>query len=188
LPAWVVLAISATLVSACEWVNEEDYTTEIRRSAGTVGNSQLVVEVHRSAKEFRFGQGQGRFGWLEPAHTVYEVGGRVVLRGPDGKEIEPLPQAPVERALFAWAWDTHDNDKTKPGARQSWLDEWRGLSIEHCDFGDGRRYGVRVLGPSRRDANWRVVVVDGSEWVEMREATGRTCEEIRRTSPGKARP
>jgi hypothetical protein len=182
------VAISVTLVSACEWVNEEDYTTEIQRSFGTVGTTQVGVEVSRSAKDFPFGKGQGRFGWLEPAHTVYEVGGRVFLRGPDGKEIEPAPQAPVERSLFTWKWDTSDNDKSKPGARQLWLDEWRRLSVEHCDIGDGRHYGVRVLGPSGRDSNWRLLVVDGSGWGETREATAKTCAALRQASSGKARP
>jgi len=185
---WCVFAISVPLVSACEWVNEEDYTTEIKSSFGTVGRTQVAVEISRSAKDFRFGEGQGRFGWLDPAHTVYEVGGRVLLRGPDGKEIEPSPQAPVERSLFTRAWDTSDNDKTKLGARQLWLEEWRRLSIEHCDFGDGRHYGVRVLGASGGDSNWRVVFIDGATWVETREATSRTCEELRRAPPGRARP
>lgn len=184
----LAVASAVTLVSACEWVNEEDYTTEIRRSFGSVGGALVTVEVSRSAKDFRFGQGQGRFGWLEPAHTVYQIGARVVLRGPDGKEIEPPPQAPVERTLFTRAWDTGDNDKSKPGARQLWLEEWRNLSVEHCDFGDGRQYGVRVHAPSGRVAQWRVVVVDGSGWGRTREATSTTCEALRRSTPDGAKP
>lgn len=174
--------LTGCLASGCGEV--EEYRREERQSAhGTVGKVEIAVELLRAGAHNPFGHGQGRGGFLEPAHDVVTIKGSIVPRSATGTVVEPSHASYEEFAeksrLFHWTWDSRETE----GALRLWEARWKNLTIEHCDFGDGRRFGIRVPTPLGVGHDWRVLVFERDLWVDTVSGTGESCTELRGKQP-----
>jgi hypothetical protein len=170
------LVLVGVLASACDEAKE--YPEERRRAvSAVVGGVRVAVELSRGGSRYPFGQGGGTGGMLDPAHDQLRMRGWIALRRADGTEIDydTYERFVAQGLLFEWSWDSRQTED----ARRVWDETWRQLAIEHCDIGDGRRFGIRVPTRSGRSDEWRVVVVDGARWVETQRALGASCNDLR---------
>jgi hypothetical protein len=138
---------------------------------------QVAVELSRSGNHYPFGQGGGTGGMLDPAHDKLSMRGWIALRRADGTLIDhdTHEQFVADGLLFEWTWDSRQTED----ARRQWDRTWRQLTIEQCDFGDGRRFGVRVPTLTGHSNVWRIVVVDGARWVRTQRVAGESCDDVR---------
>ena len=163
----------ACVASAC---GSSKTIAEEQRVAGraTLGETTLELVVTRSGMDMAFGQGQGRGGFLEPAHSLRTV--RVFVRVLDGaveREAESYEAFVSQRLLGEQTWDSRVDDD----AVEAWERLWREATLERCTSTDD--VALRIRPGNALRTRWARAHRDASGAVTLREARqARDCAEL----------
>lgn len=168
--AVLFVAFSASACGTSKTIAEE------QRVAGraTLGATTLELVVARSGMDMAFGQGQGRGGFLEPAHSLRTV--RVYVRVLDGaveRDAESYEKFVSQRLLGEQTWDSRIDDD----AIEAWERLWREATLERCASTDD--VALRIRPGNALRARWARAHRDASGAVTLREARqARDCAEL----------